>query len=59
MFSIIACRLGEEKKQARKRIRAYIRDSMDHLILYLLMYLPYRYAFYPYYRIDNKNIMAN
>ncbi len=48
-----------EKKKARKRLRAYIHDSMSHFILYFLMYLPYRYVFNPCYRMYTKNIMAD
>ena len=48
-----------EKKKARKRLRAYIHDSMSYFILYFLMYLPYRYVFNPCYRMYTKGIMAD
>ena len=48
-----------KKKKARKRLRAFIHDSMSYFILYFLMYLPYRYVFNPCYRMYSKNIMAD
>ncbi len=48
-----------DKKKARKRLRTYIHDSMSYFVLYFLMYLPYRYAFNPCYRMYTKNIMAD
>ena len=47
-----------DKKRARKRIKAYIRDARVYPILYFLMYFPYRYVYYPCYRIYTKSIIA-
>ena len=47
-----------DKKMARERLRVYIHDGIYYLLLYLLMYFPYRYAFYPCYRMYTKNIIA-
>jgi len=47
-----------EKKKARKRLRSYTHDSIEYLILYFLMYLPYRYVFSPCYRMYTKRILA-
>ncbi len=47
-----------DKKMARERIRVYISDGIVYLIFYLLMYFPYRYAFYPCHRMYTKNIIA-
>ncbi len=46
-------------KRARKRLKKYIRESGVHLVLFLLMFLPYKYFFYPIYKLYNKNIMNN
>ncbi len=48
-----------DKKNARTRLHAYIRDSIAFLALYLLTYLSYRYFFYPCYRLYTKNLMAD
>lgn len=48
-----------DKKKARKRIRIYIYDSVVHLALYFLMYLPFHYVFYTCYRIYSKNLMVD
>ncbi len=47
-----------DKKMARERLCVYIHDGIYYLLLYLLMYFPYRYAFYPCYRMYTKNIIA-
>lgn len=47
------------KKQARRRIRMVFHGNMPYLVLYVLMYLPYRIVFNPCYRIYNKNIITN
>jgi glycosyltransferase involved in cell wall biosynthesis len=47
-----------DKERARKRIRVYVYDSIAYLILYILMYLPYRYAFSPCHRMYTKNLIA-
>ena len=48
-----------EKKRARERLRNYIHDSIGYLVLYFLVYFPYRYVYYPCYRVYNKGIMAD
>jgi glycosyltransferase involved in cell wall biosynthesis len=48
-----------DKKKARKRLQAYMHDSISYMILYLLTYLSYRYVFNPCYRIYTKNLMAD
>ena len=48
-----------DKKKARTRLHAYVRDSISYLTLYLLTYLSYRYFFYPCYRVYTKNLMAD
>ena len=48
-----------DKKNARTRLHAYIRDSVSYLTLYFLTYLSYRYIFYPCYRLYTKNLMAD
>lgn len=45
------------RKMARERLYAYIHDRMAFRILYILMFLPYKYVFYPCYRMYTKNIM--
>ena len=47
-----------DKKRARERIKAYIRDGVVYPILYFLMYFPYRYVYYPCYRMYTKSIIA-
>jgi len=47
------------KKKARQRIKPYIRSSLVHLSLYLLAFLPFKYFFNPFYRMYNKNLMAD
>jgi len=47
-----------DKKRARKRIKVYIQDRVVYLILYFLTYFPYRYVYYPCFRIYNKGIIA-
>ncbi len=47
------------KKRARRRVRAFLHDNTPYLILYLLMYLPYRIVFKPCYKIYNKDIITN
>ena len=48
-----------DKKKARTRLHAYVRDSISYLTLYLLTYLSYKYFFYPCYRLYTKNLMAD
>ena len=48
-----------DKMEARKRLSIYIHDGAYYFILSLLMYLPYRYAFYPCQRMYTKNIIAS
>jgi len=48
-----------DKKKARTRLHAYLRDSIACIILYLMTYMPYRYFFYPCYRLYTKNLMAD
>ncbi len=50
---------GGDKRKARERLHDYIQDGIVYLILYLLMYFPYRYAFYPCYRMYYKGILAD
>ena len=47
-----------DKREARKRLNVYIYDGVYYLILYFLMYLPYRYTFSPCRRLYTKNIIA-
>jgi len=47
-----------ENKRARKRVCPHIRSSTTHMILYLLMYFPYRYVFKLSYRLYNRNLTA-
>jgi hypothetical protein len=47
-----------DKERARERIKAYIRDGVVYPILYFLMYFPYRYVYYPCYRMYTKSIIA-
>ena len=46
------------KKRARERLRIYVRDSIVYLILYFLVYFPYRYVYYPCYLVRTKGIKA-
>ena len=48
-----------DKKRARKRLRIYVHDSIVYLILYFLVYFPYRYVYYPCYRMYTKGIVAS
>jgi glycosyltransferase involved in cell wall biosynthesis len=48
-----------DRNKARKRLNVYIQDGVYYLILYYLMYLPYRYVFNHCYRMYTKNIMAD
>ena len=47
-----------DKSKARKRLRVHIRDGVAYLILYLLMYLPYRYVYSPCRSIYTKGILV-
>ena len=47
-----------DKREARKKINAYIRDGISYLILSLLMYFPYRYVYYTCHRMYTKNIIV-
>lgn len=49
---------GRQNKSARKKIIKYVWESHVHLVLFILMFLPYRYFFMPCYKLYNKNIMA-
>ncbi|MFQ5787560.1 MAG: glycosyltransferase family 2 protein [Thermodesulfobacteriota bacterium] len=55
-FSLLDWERGN-KKTARKRVRRYMHDSIIHFVLYFLMYLPYKFTFYPCYRLYNKDIL--
>jgi len=57
-LSLLDWENGDSRK-ARTRLHVYIRDSISFLTLYLLTYLPYRYFFYPFYRLYTKNLMAD
>ena len=57
-LSLLDWETGDRKK-ARIRLHAYIRDSISYLALYLLTYLSYRYFFYPCYRLYTKNLMPD
>ena len=46
------------KSKARKRLRAHMSDSAVYLVLYLLMYLPYRYVYNPCHRIYTKGVLV-
>ena len=50
---------ADRGKRARDRIRKYIGGSIVHFVLYHLMFLPYRYVYKPFYRVYNKNLMAD
>jgi glycosyltransferase involved in cell wall biosynthesis len=45
-----------DKKRARKRLNAYIKDRALYSVLYFLMYFPYRYVYYPCLRVYNKSM---
>ena len=47
-----------DKREARKRLNVYIHDSIYYLILFFLMYFPYRYVFSICHRMYTKNIIA-
>jgi hypothetical protein len=47
------------KKKAQHRMKPYIRSSLVHLGLYLLIFLPFKCFFDPFYRMYNKNLMAD
>jgi glycosyltransferase involved in cell wall biosynthesis len=47
-----------EKCNARKRLRAYMNDGIVYLVLYLLMYLPYRFVYNPCRRLYTKGILV-
>jgi len=47
-----------DKREARRRLNIYIYDGVYYLILSLLMYLPYRYAYYICRRLYTKEIAA-
>ncbi len=47
------------KEKARRRIYAYIHDSLSYRILYLLTYLSFQYIYYPCYRLYTKDLMAD
>ncbi|MCP4268629.1 MAG: glycosyltransferase [Candidatus Brocadiaceae bacterium] len=48
-----------DKKRARERLRIYVHDSIVYLILYFLVYFPYRYVYYPCYLVHTKGIKAS
>ncbi len=48
-----------DKKKARKRLQAYMHDSISYMILYFLTYLSYRYFFYPCYKVYTRNLLAD
>ncbi len=47
-----------DKREARRRLNIYVYDGIYYLILSLLMYLPYRYAYYICRRLYTKEIAA-
>jgi glycosyltransferase involved in cell wall biosynthesis len=47
-----------DKSKARKRLRVYMSDGVAYLVLYLLMYLPYRYVYNPCHRIYTKGVLV-
>ena len=56
-LSLLEWENGDNSK-ARKRLNVYIQDRVVYSILYFLMYFPYRYVFYPCYRIYTKCVIA-
>ena len=49
---------GGDKSKARKRLRVHMSDGVVYLVLYLLMYLPYRYVYNPCHRIYTKGVLV-
>lgn len=48
-----------DKKLARQRVKRHARSSFAHMALYFLMLFPYKYVFNTFFRVYNKNLLAN